>query len=132
MPPVTQSTSLARWLPAVAMMAAIFAFSSLTSDRIPYFGEYDLLVKKGGHALGYAMLAVAYYFALPSRLSPIYRGSLSMLMAVLFALSDEFHQSFVRGRTSSLRDVGIDSLGAALALLAAMIYSSNSSSSSVS
>jgi VanZ family protein len=53
-------------------------------------------------------------------------------MAVLFALSDEFHQSFVRGRHSALRDVGIDSLGALLALLAATVYSSNSSSSSVS
>jgi VanZ family protein len=130
MPAVAQQSLVARWLPAVAMMAAIFAFSSLPSDRIPYFGEYDLLVKKGGHAVGYAMLAVAYYFALPSRLSPIYRGTLSLLMAVLFALSDEFHQSFVRGRHSALRDVGIDTLGAALALLAAMIYSSNSSSSS--
>jgi len=114
------------------MMAAIFAFSSLPVEAIPFFGEYDLLVKKGSHAIGYAMLGVAYYFALPSRLSPLYRGLLSFLMAVLFALSDEFHQSFVRGRHSALRDVGIDSLGAALALLAAMIYSSNSSSSSVS
>jgi VanZ family protein len=129
---MTRSNSLVRWFPAVAMMAAIFVFSSLPADRLPFFGHYDLLVKKGGHALGYALLAVAYYFALPSRLSPIYRGALSFLMAVLFALSDEFHQSFVRGRTSALRDVGIDSIGAILALLAAMIYSSNSSSSSVS
>lgn len=114
------------------MMTAIFLFSSLPAERIPFFGEYDLLVKKGGHALGYALLGVAYYFALPSRLSPVYRGLLSFLMAVLFALSDEFHQSFVRGRTSALRDVGIDSLGAALALTAAVIYSSNSNSKSAS
>jgi hypothetical protein len=126
------SSPLVRWLPPLGMMAAIFALSSLTSDRIPFFGEYDLLVKKGAHGVGYAMLAAAYYFALPSRLSPVYRAVLSFLMAVLFALSDEFHQSFVRGRHSALRDVGIDSLGALLALLAATVYSSNSSSSSVS
>ena len=129
---VTTTSPLLRWLPALGLMAAIFALSSLPSDRIPFFGEYDLLIKKGAHAAGYATLAIAYYFALPPRLSPVYRGVLSLLMAVLFALSDEFHQSFVRGRHSALRDVGIDSLGAALALLAAMIYSSNSSSSSVS
>jgi VanZ family protein len=127
---VSTISPLTRWLPAFAMMAAIFTLSSLTPDRLPFFGEYDLLAKKGAHAAGYAMLAAAYYFALPSRLSPIYRAVLSFLMAVLFALSDEFHQSFVRGRHSALRDVGIDSLGAALALLAAAIYSSNSSSSS--
>ena len=124
--------SLLRWFPAFAMMGAIFVLSSLTPDRIPFFGEYDLLVKKGAHAIGYALLAAAYFFALPSRLSPFYRASLSFLMAVLFALSDEFHQSFVRGRHSALADVGIDSLGAALMLLAATVYSSNSSSSSVS
>jgi VanZ family protein len=127
-----RSFSLLRWLPAFAMMGAIFALSSLTPERIPFFGEYDLLIKKGAHATGYAMLAAAYFFALPSRLSPIYRGVLSFLMAVLFAMSDEFHQSFVRGRHSALRDVGIDSLGAALALLAATIYSSTSSNSSSS
>ena len=129
---MSRSSPLLRWVPALGMMAAIFALSSLTSDRIPFFGEYDLLVKKGAHAVGYAMLAAAYYFALPPRLSPVYRAVLSFLMAVLFALSDEFHQSFVRGRHSALRDVGIDSLGALLALLAATVYSSNSSSSSVS
>jgi VanZ family protein len=120
---VSTFSPLTRWIPAFAMMAAIFTLSSLTSDRLPFFGEYDLLVKKGAHAAGYAMLAAAYYFALPSRLSPIYRAVLSFLMAVLFALSDEFHQSFVRGRHSALRDVGIDSVGAVLALLAAAIYS---------
>lgn len=117
------------------MMTAIFLFSSLPADRIPYFGRYDLLVKKGGHALGYAMLGVAYFYALPSRLSPAYRAFLSFLMAVLFALSDEFHQSFVRGRTSALRDVGIDSVGAAIALTTAALlesYSSNSSSKAAS
>lgn len=123
---------LLRWVPPFVMMTAIFLFSSLPAERLPFFGEYDLLIKKGGHALGYAMLGVAYFYALPSRLSPVYRGLLSFLMAVLFALSDEFHQSFVRGRTSTLRDVGIDSLGAAVALIAVATYSSNSNSRSAS
>jgi VanZ family protein len=47
-------------------------------------------------------------------------------------LSDEYHQSFVEGRTSTLRDVGIDSVSAAVALAIAAIYSSNSSSNSTS
>jgi len=129
---MASESSLWRWLPALGMMLAIFVLSSLPAERIPFFGEYDLLVKKGAHATGYALLGVAYYFALPGRLAPAYRAALSFLMALLFALSDEFHQSFVRGRHSSLRDVGIDSLGAALALLAAAFYSSNSNSSSAS
>lgn len=119
-----------RWLPALLLMAVIFLLSSTPASRLPHFGTIDLLIKKGGHATGYALLALAYYFALPPRLSPVYRGVLAFVMALLFALSDEFHQSFVEGRTSSLRDVGIDSAGAAIALFFGVFYSSNSRSKS--
>lgn len=104
----------------------------MPASRLPFFGELDFLLKKGGHAIGYAMLGLAYFFALPPRLSTGYRWLLALLMAVLFALSDEFHQSFVEGRTSTLRDVGIDTAGAAIALTVAALYSSNSRSKSSS
>jgi VanZ family protein len=118
-----------RWIPALVMMGAIFFFSSLPASRIPFFGEWDLLVKKGGHVTGYAMLGVSYFYALPPRLSTSYRALTALLMAVTFAVSDEFHQFFVEGRTSTLRDVLIDALGSTLALLGAVLYSSNSNSS---
>jgi VanZ family protein len=35
---------------------------------------------------------------------------------VLYASSDEFHQSFVATRTASIIDVGIDTLGGTLAI----------------
>jgi len=110
------------------MMMAIFGFSSLPASRIPYFGDLDVLLKKSGHAIGYAMLAVAYYWALPPRLARGFRGVLAVTMALLFAMSDEFHQSFVEGRTSTLRDVAIDTAGASVAVFFAMLYSSNSRS----
>jgi len=74
------------------------------------------------------MLGLSYYYALPNRLSTPYRWITAWLMAVLFALSDEYHQSFVSGRTSSLVDVMIDGGGAGLALLLGAGYSSNSRS----
>ncbi len=121
-----------RSLPALVMMVAIFSFSSLPASRLPYLGELDVYFKKGAHALGYAMLGLAYYVALPPRLSPLYRKVMALLMAVLFALSDEYHQSFVEVRTSSLRDVFIDTVGAAVAQVFAGGYSSNSRSNSAS
>ena len=119
-----------RWLPALVLMAAIFFFSSLPASTLPYFGVWDVLVKKGGHMTGYAMLGTAYYFALPASLRTSYRFVLALLMALLFSLSDEFHQSFVQGRTSSLVDVGIDMLGTMIALSISSRYSSNSRSNS--
>lgn len=113
-------------------MAAIFTLSSLPASNLPFFGELDLLFKKGGHAIGYALLGLAYYYALPPRLAVGYRWVVALLMAILFALSDEYHQSFVQGRTSSLRDVAIDTIGAAVALTFGAIYSSSNSSSNSS
>jgi hypothetical protein len=121
-----------RWVPAFIMMALIFMLSSLPANRLPYFGAVDFLVKKGSHATGYALLGLAYFYALPPRLSAGYRAVVALVMALLFALSDEYHQSFVEGRTSSLRDVFIDGGGATIALVIASFYSSNSRSRSAS
>jgi VanZ family protein len=129
MPAMSFSRIVGRWLPALIMMVLIFLFSSLPASRIPYFGRWDFLIKKSSHALGYALLGLAYFGALPRSLSPGFRWTTALFMAVLFALSDEFHQSFVEGRTSALRDVAIDSLGAVVALGGRLLYSSNSSSS---
>ena len=123
---------LVRWLPSIFLMGVIFILSAQPASRLPVFGEYDLLIKKLGHALGYALLGLAYFFALPPRLRVGYRWLLAFLMAILFALSDEFHQSFVEGRNSSLVDVLIDTAGAAVALTFGVIYSSNSKSKSIS
>ena len=82
---------------------------------MPVFDWADLLVKKGGHMAGYGLLALSYWYGLQwdGR-----RGWLAWLLAVLFAASDEFHQSFVPGRNASLMDVVVfDALGAMLGLL---------------
>ncbi|MBN1267687.1 MAG: VanZ family protein [Anaerolineales bacterium] len=129
---VERKLDVLRWIPAVLMMGAIFFFSSRTAGQIPYFGSLDFLLKKGGHAIGYGMLGLSYYYALPRTLSVRYRWIMAWMMAILFALSDEFHQSFVAGRTSTVRDVLIDSGGAGIALIFGAGYSSNSRSNTSS
>ena len=99
-------------------MGAIFAVSSyvqlrrrsrlvttLPSRRLPTSTEYGILTALLFSALrlhiahkGHALLTAA-------------------LVAVLYACSDEWHQSFVPGREGRLRDVGIDSIGAVVASL---------------
>lgn len=123
---------ITRWLPAVVMMGIIFTLSSLPSSRIPYYGPVDTLIKKGGHALGYGLLGLSYYFALPKRLSKFYRAITALMMAILFAMSDEYHQSFVQGRSSSLIDIIVDGIGATIAIVVGANYSSNSRSNSSS
>jgi VanZ family protein len=82
---------------------------------MPNFGGYDLSLKKGGHMLGYAFLAAAYTRAIGRQR----RGAMALAwsLAILYAASDEFHQSFVPGRSARILDIGIDGLGALLGLL---------------
>jgi VanZ family protein len=105
-------------------MAAIFGFSSISSKEMPSFGLADILVKKGGHALGYGLLALAFLRGLKGERSAVVPRQLFTAwgMAVLYSASDEFHQSFVPGRHPALTDVMIDALGAALALILASRY----------
>jgi VanZ family protein len=103
-----------RWLPAIAVMAIIFGFSSIPSQEMPSFGFWDLIVKKGAHMLGYGLLALSFWYGL--RLDRR-RWWLALLLAVIYAISDEFHQSFVPGRHPSWVDaLLVDGSGAAFAL----------------
>ncbi len=95
-----------RWGPALALMAVIYWASATPSRNLPDFGGWDTLLKKGGHALGYALLAAAYQHGLRGR------PALAVLLAGLYALTDEFHQTFTAGRTPSGLDVLIDTTGA--------------------
>lgn len=107
--------AILRWAPALLVMAAIFAFSSLPSADIPKFDIWDTFVKKGGHMAGYALLAGAYARGLEGRPKALW---LAWIFAVIYALTDELHQTFVPGRHGSLLDVLIDATGAGLGLLA--------------
>ena len=114
-----------RWGPALLIMLAIFGFSSIPSVEMPNFGLLDLLVKKGGHALGYGLLSLAYLYGLKGEQSEIKPRQLfiAWVLATLYSATDEFHQSFVPGRHPAATDVLIDALGAALALLLMQRYS---------
>jgi VanZ family protein len=99
-----------RWLPALIVMVVIFWLSSQPSEQLPQFDWADRLVKKSGHVLGYAILAACCWYALGWQPE---RRWFAWLLALLYALTDEYHQSFVPGRGPSVWDVLIfDNLGA--------------------
>jgi len=108
------SIQLRKWLPALIVMGTIFWLSSQPSDDLPDFDWADRIVKKGGHILGYAILAWSYLRGLD--MQPRKRW-LAWLLAMIYAVTDELHQSFVPGRYSSVWDVVIfDNLGALISL----------------
>jgi len=80
-----------------------------------------VLMRKCAHVTEYAVLALLLWRALRS--IPILRAKMLMVFVAvvlgcaLFAATDEFHQTFVKSRTPSIRDVFLDVGGALLGLL---------------
>jgi VanZ family protein len=112
---------LKRWGYATILMVVIFIFSSIPNTAMPKFGLMDMLVKKGGHALGFGLLALAYLYGLSGnfRERKLRMTLTALVLATLYAALDEYHQSFVPGRHPSIVDILIDMCGSSLALLAA-------------
>lgn len=70
--------------------------------------ESGLILRKLSHVAIYAVLGLNMSAALRSALTTRGTLGLSLSLGTLYAVSDEFHQSFVPGRLASLRDVLID------------------------
>ena len=101
-------------------MLTIFLFSAQPSSELPSFDWADRIVKKGGHMAGYALLTFSFWRALDFR--PEKRW-LAWCFVMLYAVTDEFHQSFVPGRFPSVWDVLIfDNLGALVSLWLLSLY----------
>lgn len=64
--------------------------------------------------VGYALLGVSYWRGLGDAQKSRWR--IAWLLAVGYAVTDEFHQFFVLGRTARFLDVGIDATGALIGL----------------
>jgi VanZ family protein len=104
-----------RWGPALTVMVVIFWASSTPGGSLPRFGVWDVMLKKGGHAVGYALLGAAYLHGLSAgqagrpRLRTL---ALALGLAVAYAGTDELHQVLTPGRNPSLADIAIDAAGA--------------------
>ena len=97
------------WAPVLLWAAVIFALSAvpgLSTD----LGVWDTILRKAAHMTEYAILALLLFRALGRELP-------AFLIGFAYAVSDEFHQEFVRGRHASPFDVAMDAAGLALGLL---------------
>ncbi len=82
--------------------------------------EVQLFVRKAGHLCEYAILASLLYRAFINTLlngRALLSASVVLLFCGMYAVSDEFHQTFVPSRTATARDVAIDGAGAIVGVL---------------
>lgn len=74
--------------------------------------RYSHLIRKTAHFSIYALLGLLLYATCASAsVSPGISIASSVFVTLLYAASDEFHQLYVPGRSGSIRDVLLDTLG---------------------
>ena len=84
------------------------------------FATLHFFIRKLAHVSEYAIFGLLLYHSFNPRHPERWdtRSALrALVVAGLFSLTDEYHQSFVPGRTASLVDCGIDTAGALLGLV---------------
>lgn len=108
---VPKPSRIAAWVAVVAWCIVIFWFSSIPSLSTG-LGFWDLLLRKAAHMTEYAILML---LLLRTRI-PVW---LALTLGVLYASSDEWHQTFVEGRAGRPVDVLIDTIGLLLGLMVA-------------
>lgn len=110
---------ISRWLPPLTIMVVIFIISSFPT--LPQIGEseFDVILKKLAHVTEYTLLFSAWIRAINWGKNSIHVRSilLSVILTVIYSFTDEYHQSFVPGRHSSIIDVGFDILGIVIGML---------------
>ena len=129
------------WLPVIVWMAIMFIGSTdlMSAEHTSRFlmpllrwlnpdislatiAHIHFLVRKAAHATEYAILTALIFRASRSLTSHFWRrAAMALFPALLFAAADEFHQSFVASRTSSLGDVVIDSGGVLVGLILCLL-----------
>lgn len=102
----------------------IFPYTKGLSEEIKIkMVEYgNPIIRKLAHFSIYALVGVWIMSFMSTFDMRLYKKwIISMLVGVMYAASDEFHQSFVPGRGPSIVDVGIDSLGVLTGILVILI-----------
>ncbi len=128
---------LLRWSLVIIWMGVIFAFSHQPHSSVAtavYFGDFNIFVRKMGHISEFAILYFLVRWALLStslKATKIDQSRskqwqnviedktilFASLISIFYATSDEWHQSFVPGRSACIEDVLLDSSAVLVAVM---------------
>ncbi len=88
-------------------------------------GLIHAFIRKAGHVIEYFILGLLLFRAFRGDLTGSWSWRWSffaVIVVVLWAATDEFHQSFVPTRMASAVDVGIDTAGGILAQFVSVLW----------
>jgi hypothetical protein len=104
------------WVPVVLWAAVIFTFSTWQTHKSAEFSIVDFVIKKSAHIIEYGIFAALIFRALKNGgVNKAEAAVYAVILAMMYGISDEIHQSFTPGREPRVRDVFFDTFGSILA-----------------
>ena len=109
---------LYRWAPLVLWMSGIYFLSSRTRIQVSDVQVMNFIFFKTLHVIEYAFLYVLTYRSVRSQwhiLGDRDASYIAYIVSIVYAASDEIHQTLVPTREGRARDVIIDAVGVIIA-----------------
>lgn len=105
------------YFPVFLWAAIIFLLSSQSVLASLDLSVADFIFKKSAHIFVYAVLFFLLFRAnyLTNQSSSKINWTIVFSICLIYAISDEVHQSLVPGRHAAIRDIAYDSLGMLIA-----------------
>jgi VanZ family protein len=111
----TNFKKILAWVAVFVWMSVIFGLSMMKGSGENYFDLIYTIERKTFHVIEYFILCVLLCYALAQSFPLGKTVWLAVIISLLYASSDEWHQTFVFGREGAVRDVVIDLIGIILA-----------------
>ena len=117
----------------IVWMIFIFTMSSFNADKsnsqsglivvalnsvyqISNIEVFTIIIRKLAHVTEYLILGILMINCLKDyKINKLYL--VSIILCILYSVTDEFHQTFIKGRSGELRDILIDTIGILFGLL---------------
>jgi VanZ family protein len=115
--------NILRKIPAIFVMIALFMLSTLPGND-PFLNSIHLS-DKIEHFIAYSVLGITFCIWIPSKnwlAKPFAYSSLVVFLCTLFGASDEYHQTFVPGRSGDLYDLAVDLTGGIIAVFVYLLF----------
>jgi VanZ family protein len=105
-----------------------YAGGKVSIEELGTAGFIEFFIRKGAHLTVYLILAFLFYraFIKTTHITTKRTILFSLAAAILYAASDEFHQSITPNRSPHWEDIGLDSVGALIGVfIAVFLYRKN-------
>jgi len=119
----TKIKNMLRIIPAIIVMIVLFMLSTLPGND-PLLNSFHFS-DKVEHFIAYFVLGITFCIWIPSKnwfSKPFICSIIVVVLCTLFGASDEYHQTFVFGRSGNLYDLAADFTGGLIAVFAYFLF----------